>query len=129
MLFWVNFIIFSCGENKIENVEELSLQLKSRGLDIVSEDSLDITSLTHARIEEAVLVQGENLKIEIYRIEDQRTFKLFIGSGILISGIEEELGEVSEIPEKMWFKQPFIVIIREEPQPGLVAEALDEVFN
>lgn len=129
LIFWLNFIIFSCRGDNIENIEELSLKLESQGFNLVSEDTLDLTSLTHARIEEAVLIQGENLEIEIYRIEDQRTFKLFIGSGILISRIEDELGDSSEILAEMWFKKPFIVIIREEPLPGSVVEALDELFN
>jgi hypothetical protein len=129
LLFTANLIIINCGKNKIDDIGKLSLKLQDQGLKIISEETIDISSLTHATIDEAILLRGEKLELEVYRIEDSRTFKLFVGSGVLISIAEQEGGGVSDISKKMWFKEPFIVLIEKEPRKGIVEDALNEILN
>lgn len=39
-------------------------------------------------IDEAIALTGDNLRVEIFRIEHKRTYKAFTGVGVLIGGIK-----------------------------------------
>jgi hypothetical protein len=81
------------------------------------------------KVDEAIALKGENLWVEILRIEDERTYKLFMGMGLFLFAVEKEVGkDLPDMPANMISKKPFVIVVRQEPEKGAIKEALNRIF-
>jgi hypothetical protein len=122
--------VFLSGCSKdIDSVDKLLEQLKKQGIVYTSTERISLRGFKHARVEEAVSLQGEELDVEIYRIEDRRTYKAFGGMVLLLAAAEHKTGEPLPERPQLYSKRPFVIVVRREPETGCVKEALVNVFG
>ncbi|MFC1739318.1 hypothetical protein ACFL1G_09760 [Planctomycetota bacterium] len=121
-------VLSGCGKD-IETVEELAEELKKEGMQYTSIERKSAPGLKYGRIDEAFVLQGEELNVEIYRIEDRRTYKAFAGVALLLAVAERKTGEPLPDKPKLYSKKPFVIVVRREPETGCIKDVLDNIFG
>ena len=122
-------VLSACSPLKpIESVEDLALALKNGGIAYQTLEPIDFSSMRFAKIDEGLSLRGESVRIDILRIEDERTFKVMVGAGNLLTGLGDLLENEAAGPPDTYVRRPFAVIIREEPRPGEVREILSRLL-
>ena len=117
-------------DNGAQTADELADALERNGITYHVKKPISTSSLRYATIDEAVALEGDNLKIEIFRIEDQRTYEMFAGSAVMLKAVEREAGQsIPGLPPSTYSKKPFVIIIRQEPEQGQVRQALTKIFG
>jgi hypothetical protein len=80
------------------------------------------------RFDECVAYSSDELWVEIIRIEDKKIFDLARQAmGILVIAQAKVGREFPGKPEA-YTRQPFVIIVRQEPQPGHVLALLNQVL-
>ncbi len=121
--------ILACSALKpIESAEDLAIALKDGGIAIQTQEPIDFSSMRFAKIDEGLSLRGESVRIDILRIEDERTFKVMVGAGNLLTGLGDLLESEAAGPPDTYVRRPFALIIREEPRPGEVREILSRLL-
>ena len=117
-----------CGKTVINTVDDLATALKQNGIVYRTRETVNLSRFKYAKIDEAVALKGDELWIEIFHITHEKTYKSFVGSSVLL--VAAEVKTQRELPGKpvVYFKKPFIIIVRQEPQKGGVKKALKKIF-
>ncbi len=113
---------------KIGTAQELAHALKQKGVQFQKIEPLDTSKLKSARPEEAIALKGDELWIEIFRIEDKRTFKLFAATGMMLAGVEANAKKPIPGKPDAFIRRPFVILVRQEPEKGAVKHALMKIF-
>jgi len=132
ILFILGLVVtIGCAkDNGAQTADELASALERNGITYHVKKPISTSNLRYATIDEAVALEGDNLKIEIFRIEDQRTYEMFAGSAIMLKAVEKEAGQtIPGLPPSTYSKKPFVIIIRQEPEQGHVRQALTKIFG
>ncbi len=117
-------------DNGAQTADELANALQRNGITYQVKKPISTSNLRYATIDEAVALEGDNLKIEVFRIEDQRTYEMFAGSAVMLKAVEREAGQpLPGLPPSTYSRKPFVVIIRQEPEQGQVRQALTRIFG
>ena len=116
-----------CGSS-IETANELAEALVKEGIEYDSIEKVRTFRSKYAKIEEAIALKGDNLHVEIFRIEDRRTYKAFAGSVLLLAVAEKETGQRLPGRPSLYSKQPFVIVVRQEPEVGVVKRALENIL-
>ncbi len=120
---------FSCSKKQIGSVRELAEILQEKGINFNSIEHIDVSDLRHAKIDESIRLKGDNINIEIYRIEDKRTYELFISAGVFIFVVENESGvDLQNTPDNIFTHKPYIIVLKQEQNPGELKIILNEIF-
>jgi hypothetical protein len=122
--------IAGCGFTpKPARATDVAQALQARGFSNAEQQPAEVPQLRYGHIDEAVALRGENLWIEILRIEDERTFKVLTDAGVLLLAVE--VATEQPIPEKpeLYAYQPFAIVVRNEPEPGQTEAALRQIFG
>jgi hypothetical protein len=122
--------LVGCGGNRPEprTVRDVASGLQREGIRYQTSEPVDLSKMTHAKVEESLLLKGENLWVEILRIEDERTFKAFAASGVMLAGVEQKTGKPLPGRPRTYVHRPFVVVVRGEPQERSVKAALQKIF-
>ncbi|MFC1737279.1 hypothetical protein ACFL1X_14300, partial [Candidatus Hydrogenedentota bacterium] len=96
----------SCAGKKAETATELADALKSEGIAITSTGSADTSKLKKMKIDEAIILRGDSLEIEIFRIENQKHYKMFAGMGIFLGAVEKNVGKPLPGKPTMYARRP-----------------------
>jgi hypothetical protein len=117
------------GMEKIETATDLAAALQRGGLDYATREPAKLPKMQYGRIDEGITLAGDGLSVDIVRIEDERTYKAFLGAGAILGVAEAKTGQ--RLPERpdLYSKGPFVIIVREEPSPGEVKQVLDAVLG
>lgn len=113
---------------RIDTVDDLATALKDHGIAFDTTEPIDFSNLRFARIDEGVTLTGENLHVELLRIEDERTFNLASGASAFLAFLADNAGENFPRPPEVIARQPFVAIVRNEPEPGAIKRVLDELL-
>lgn len=113
---------------RIETVDDLAKALKNKGVSYDSATPLDVSGIAFAQIEEGVRITGNGLHVELLRVEDDRTFKVVSGASALLKFLDESLGDAPVNPPDVIARDPFVVIIQAEPEPGQVRRVLEQLL-
>ena len=122
------FVIACDTPAPIETAGDLAKALQNNGIQYDSAAPLDLSGMTFAQIDEGVQLTGNGLRVEILRVEDDRTFKIVSSMGLLLKALNEKLGDVPLEPPDVITRQPFVVVVRLEPERGQVRRILDRVL-
>ena len=117
----------SCGSS-VETANELAEALEKEGIEYDSIEKVGTFRSKYAKIEEAIALKGDNLNVEIYRIEDRRTYKAFCGSVLLLAVAEKKTGQRLPGRPSLYPKKPFVIVVRQEPEAGVVKRALENIL-
>ena len=131
LLILVLVITAGCAkDNGAQTADELASALERNGVTYHVKKPISTSNLRYATIDEAVALEGDNLRIEIFRIEDQRTYEMFAGSAIMLKAVEREADQaIPGLPPSTFSRKPFVIIIRQEPEQGQVRQALTRIFG
>ena len=122
-------IMAACGLQRINTAEALAEALKAEGIEYLTLEPTKAPRMAYAKVDEAIAIKGENLSVEILKITDSRTYKLFLKAGVFLFAVEKKVEkDLPGMPATMLSKKPFILVVREEPEPGTVKEALNRIF-
>lgn len=111
----------------INNAADLTAQLQRSGLNIESQEQLPKPKGRHFRWDEGVGLNGPDLRIEIIRIDDEKIYKIAVSAGVIIALGENEAGQRFPGRPDIYYSQPYMIVVRQEPQKGQVQAALQEI--
>jgi len=125
-------LLFLCGctgMEKIDTAADLAAALQRGGLDYATQGPAKLPKMKYGRIDEGITLAGDGLSVDIVRIEDERTYKAFLGAGAILGAAEAKTGQ--RLPQRpdLYSKSPFVIIVREEPSPGEVKQILEAVLG
>jgi hypothetical protein len=122
-------LISACtAASPIETVEDLIKALENKGISFETADRIDLSGMAFAQIDEGVRLTGNELRVEILRVEDDRTFQIVSSMGSLLKILNEKLGDAPIEPPDVITRHPFVVVVRAEPEPGRIRGILDRVL-
>mgnify|MGYP006295616943 CR=1 FL=1 len=126
-------------------VAELADALCEAGIGHAQRAPADLPKMQRARIDASTALVNDGLRVEIVKITDERTWKAFLGASMLMAGSGEGLFDVMKgrTPEeapasqspaadqmpKVYPAPPFAVLVRDEPEDGLVKRAFEAVYH
>lgn len=133
------------GEKDVPaTVSELADALCAAGLQGAKQAPANLPKMRRARIDASTALADEGLRVEIVKITDERTWKAFLGASMLMAGTDGNMFDVMKrqnpdpsasppapAPEhvlRVYPAPPFVVLVREEPQDGLVERAFEQVY-
>ena len=116
------------GPDKPTNTAELGAELKKSGVAWDSTAPAPQPKGGRVRFDEAVILKGVDLWVELIRIDDKRIYDLAESASQLLTISEAVAGQPFPGKPKVYTRQPFLVIVRQEPAEGSVLAALNEVM-
>ena len=114
---------YGCGRGGIGSVEELAEALRQHGVAYEVSETAALASIRAGGIR----LMGENLKVEIYLIDDEKDMKLAATAAAFAAMGQSKVAGAS--PLKAYVRKPFLIIVRQEPVEGQVRAALESVFG
>ena len=127
LVLFVMILGVGCGRG-VDTANGLATALKRNGIEYQVIEPVDVSEFRYAKIDEAIALRGDNLWVEILRIEDEKTYKLFVGSWLLLGAAERKVQQRLPGRPDIYSKRPFIIIVRKEPQKGHVKEVLKRIL-
>ncbi len=113
----------------ITTAQDLAAALQRQGIQYQNLETSDMpANMRHAQIDEALVMTGDALRVDILRIEDERTFNMMRASVVLLGAAEAKVGKPLPGRPDVFEKAPFVVVVRQEPQAGAVRAALDKIW-
>lgn len=124
----VGSLLFTCSPGPgIDTVSKLAAALKSQGVAWTSSGPVERARVGPARaVNEAVLLEGESLRIEVYRVENEKWFKTAAVALLMRRRFEAD-GSENALADA-FVRRPFLVAVVEEPSKRQVREAIGRVF-
>ncbi len=122
-------LLFACSSGPgIDTVAELAAALKNQGVAWTSSGPVERARIRPARVvDEAVVLEGENLRIEVYRVENKKWFKTAAVALLMRRGFEAE--DSGTALADVLVRHPFLVAVVEEPSERQVREAIGRIFQ
>lgn len=118
----------NCQKKGIDTAVKLAEALKKEGINYQTIEDVEI-KLKFAKIDEEMALKGDNLWLQVFRIEDEKSYKTSVAALVLRLGLEKEIeGEQTDKPKDVFIKKPFLVMIMQEPEEGVVKQALNKIF-
>jgi len=113
---------------RIKTLDDLTNALKNNGIQYDSETSLDFSGMAFAHVDEGVRITGNGLHVELLRVEDDRTFQIVTGASAFLEKISQSVEDLPLDPPEVIARDPFVVVIRMEPEPGQLRRVLDRLL-
>lgn len=125
LIFLLNI---NCQKNVIDTAVKLAEALKKQGIDYQTIEEVEI-KLKYAKIDEEIALRGDDLWLQMFRIEDEKSYKTSVTALMFRLAMEKEIeNEQTDKVKDIFIKKPFIVMIMQEPEDGIVRQALNKVF-
>ena len=122
-------VLAGCAQKaRLKTVDEFVAALARAGVTYEARTPVDLSKMRRARVSEAVKLTGPGLDVEVWRVDDQRTFKAMIGSGMLLAAAEAKSGQALPGKPDLYAKHPFAVVIRRQPEGAPVTKALERIM-
>jgi hypothetical protein len=121
--------LMGCGAPaSYSTVDELLNGLQAKGLQFDERGPVPMPQGRHFRFDEGLRVSGADLWVELIRIDDPKVFDIAKSASALLVIAEASAGR--ELPGKpeIHTRQPFLVVVRQEPTPGHVSAILNAVL-
>jgi hypothetical protein len=124
LFFFFALLIVSCGKKGIDTAEQLAEALKKQGVNYQVMEEVE-HKLRFAKIDEAIALKGDSLWVEIFRIENLKGYNLAVQAVKMSVIVENQMvQEPEEKIEDAFFKHPFIVVVKQEPERGFIKQIL-----
>ncbi|OPZ84299.1 MAG: hypothetical protein BWY76_01901 [bacterium ADurb.Bin429] len=123
----IGMVLFAGCSGNVDTAGKLANALKKKGVNYTATEALAMPPLPMGyEADEAIALTGDNLRVEIYRVESEKYFKIFhtaVMTAVVFDGATPGTMRTKPIA-----RQPFIVVIRQEPRPGGVKDAMDQII-
>ncbi len=121
---------FGCDTaTPINGVDDIADALVKRGLNVESREQVPKPTGRHFRFDESIALNGPDLRVEIIRINDEKVYKIARSAGVIIALGESVAGQRFPGRPDLYLSQPYMIVVRQEPQPGQVQAALQEILT
>lgn len=127
-LVFLSLILVTAGCGSPATVDALVEALGKAGLSVSELGPSSISDIPGVRIDEGVSLQGDDLRVEILRIEDRRSYDAVVTAGALIA-LAGAWSEQTHGTPDIHYHQPFVVIVYDEPEPGMIGSELRRILN
>ena len=107
---------------------DLAAALAAQGVAYTETSSGPLSIGSHARFDENLILQGDALWVELLRIEDDRTYKAVEKVRAILVLSEAVSGQKFPGKPSIYFRKPFVILVRQEPEQGQVLAALNAVL-
>ena len=104
------------------SVRELATALRAHGVAYTVEET---AALTHVKAH-GLRLTGKDLDVNVYRIDDEKERKATATAAQQAQAASAQTAGAKPLQALM--RGPFLVVVRAEPSPGLVANALSQVL-
>ena len=123
-------IASGCGTGGFDTATKLAEALENEGIEYESVGEVKRGGKRVPRfIDEAISLTGEGLRVEIFRVENEKYFKMAAAAVWLRRGVEAQVdGDPDEEIEDAFIRRPFVVAIIREPEQGLVKQTLERIL-
>lgn len=119
--------LLACRSDGIDTAAKLADALKEAGIAWSQSGPIERGRIKPPRaIDEAILLEGEDLRIEVYRVENEKWFKTAALGLTLRRSYEPEDSENALVD--VFVRHPFLVAVSEEPSEYEVREALRRIL-
>lgn len=116
------------GSKSYGTVDALLGAMQSRGLQFEERGPVPMPQGRHFRFDEGVRVSAADLWVEIIRIDDPKVFDIARSASALLVLTEADAGRALPGKPEIYPRQPFVVVVRQEPEPGQVLRILNTVL-
>ncbi len=129
------FGTLSCAPAPPVTASEIADRLVASGLAVTTRGVAPQPKGRHVRFDEAIRLEGEGIQIDVIRIEDNRVYDLAAKSMVMLDAVDvavsQEEGMEMGLKDKPDFfqHQPFVVVVRQAPEPAAVLAELDRMFG
>jgi len=113
----------------INGVDDIANALVNEGLNVESREQLPKPKSRHFRFDEAIALNGPELRIEITRIDDEKVYKIARSAVALIALAENDAEQRFPGRPDVYLSQPYMIVVRQEPQAGQVQAALSKILT
>jgi hypothetical protein len=120
-------LLVACSGPRVQTVEDLAAALERRGFEFTERERLHL-NIRHARIDETMSFTGDGLTVEIMHITDRRTWGVVSDGAAMLLIAEAASGAAFPGKPDIIVRQPFIVVVREEPEAGAVRAAVNAIL-
>jgi hypothetical protein len=119
-----------CGglSPKLDTAGDLAQALKDGGVAWETSSGISFGSMRYAKIDEGIALEGDGVRVDILRITDHRTYNIMSSAAALMGIMGDELDESAVQPPEIYRSEPFVIVIRNEPQSGQVASVLENIL-
>jgi hypothetical protein len=117
--------IFNCGKKEIDTAQKLADALKKEGVKYQSFEQVE-TKLR--KVNEVIALTGDSLRIEILRIEDEMAYKTAVVAALFRLKFDKDKEDAENKLQDVFYKKPFLVMIKQEPAKGEIKQALNKIF-
>jgi len=119
-----------CGSGvTINSAEDIGDALEREGLVVESREAVPQPKSRHVRFDEAIALNGPELRVEIIRINDERVYKVARSMGPIFALAENSAGQRFPGRPDLYMSQPYMIVVRQEPEAGQVQAALQKVLT
>jgi len=119
-------ILAGCRPCGIDSAVKLADALKNEGIGWETTGAVEPARKPPRGVKEAIALQGDRLLLEIYRVEDEKLFKMAAVAVGLRRGVESGKSEGALVDALA--RRPFIIAVILEPEPGSVRRAFGRLF-
>ncbi|NOX96610.1 MAG: hypothetical protein GXO98_00805 [Nitrospirae bacterium] len=131
-IFLAYTVVLTVGCGKKENIDtakKLATALKREGVNYEKIERVDTQKMKYAKMDEAIALKGNNLWVVIFRIEDKKTYEISERAVALLGRVKGSTKKrIPNLPNNIYYKKPFIILVREEPEQGEIRQALGRIF-
>lgn len=113
---------------KIESASDLADALAREGFTAESREPIDFSEMRYAKIDEAITMRGEGLTVDILHITDPHTYDVLTSASVLLAAIGGKTDSPALTPPDIISRQPFVVVVRQEPEAGGVRAAVEDLL-
>lgn len=125
-IFSVSVLLFTCSKsNKIDTVQKLADALKKQGIKF---QAIEEGETKLPKVDEIIVLTGDSLRVEILRIEDETALKTAVFALKLRLKFDKDKELDEDKLQDIFNKKPFVVMIYQEPETGIVNRALNKIF-
>lgn len=123
-------IIAGCGSGvTIDSADDIGDALEREGLIVESREPVPQPKSRHVRFDETIALNGPELRVEIIRINDERVYKIARSMGVIFALGENAAGQRFPGRPDLYMSQPYMIVVRQEPESGQVQAALQKILN
>lgn len=120
-------LILSACRQPVESAVDVVVALQERGLHVEETRALH-PRFRYAKIDEGLTLSGDQLQVDILRIEDEKTYELALQARGLMAAVGEAADTDVLEPPEFYSRKPYIIVIRQEPEDGQILAILQKIL-
>ena len=114
-------------EKPVESATDVVVALQDRGVQVEKTSALN-PNFRYAKVDEGLTLSGDQLQVDILRIEDEKTYELAQQARGLMMAVGEAADTDVLNPPDFYWRKPYIVVSRQEPEAGQIVALLEKIL-